>query len=226
MTAPILSFPSRLAQLESEASYHHTEALSHWREFQAKLEEIKASELWEADYKRWADYLKQKWDISDSKFRMDRQAAEIVDLLGLEITKQEARKFGISLREIVPDASIHGAVVDFAKRLEPDKPVPSITALRSAYETIQDLRVTGSVKIEGENVNAADLLMTNGAIEHYRETLDRQRNHIADKAKPSVKLTIDCNFEVREAIKYALPKGAILPELGTQITILWRKDSE
>jgi hypothetical protein len=45
-----------------------------------------------------------------------------------------------------------------------------------------------------------------------------------ESEKPSVKLTIDCNFEVREAIKYALPKGAILPELGTQITILWRKD--
>ncbi len=78
--------------------------------------------------------------------------------------------------------------------------------------------------VDGIAVGLGDATAQDIALAASQDRYERQQRHITENSAAQAKLTIDMNFEIREALKARLPKGAVLPECGTQVTLLWRKD--
>jgi hypothetical protein len=55
------------------------------------------------------------------------------------------------------------------------------------------------------------------------EAIQRQAERVKANTKPQAKLTIQVTGAILNALSEALPKGAMLPELGQNLTLLWTK---
>jgi hypothetical protein len=176
-------------------------------------------------YSSWGEYCKDHSShlYSASSYRAmkaELPIAELIESAGFTaLSQHEARQIRERLQAL-PDESLRIEAYAQTRKVT-GKVVPSEAELEATYSVLERAKVERVVTVMGEDVDIRDHATLAAITEELYEIRARQAAHM--QAKPQAKLTVQVTGAILNALSEALPKGAILPDLGQNLTLLWAK---
>jgi len=222
MTAPILDFQSETyARLYAAYQAAHEATKEAWQnEVKAALA-LQDSKSWLGLAPTWNEYCLKYMPYTASSYRamkVELPLSEVISAVTTaQLTTHETRQIREQFQEIVASED---------RRLIPElwgicyaydeKVVPRRDVMKAAYELLKEERDNDSISFEGMTHNVKDMA-------RKIAIKDAVLNNIQAHSKPSLKLTLQTTGGLLQELGAILPKGAILPELGQQVTLLFAK---